>query len=210
VDNASPIPVVTAPPKVCDPSTTTQCEAVDANGRSATRICDSTTSTTCATVLAGYLEVILEQVAGYPICMVGVIPTTAGTCNSGGYTLATAQNSAGGVLPVACDNSVAVAITTATTTQIVAVSGTTSIYVCAFHLYAVSGTAPSLSFEYGTSTNCTGTHALTGTYSAIVGELTSGSGLGYLFHTPAGANGLCIVTGGTTPSVQGFVTYAQF
>ncbi len=117
----------------------------------------------------------------------------------------------------AAKSSAAIAVATATTTSLVAVSGSTSIYVCGFSMtIAPSATAADTAlFEYGTSTNCTGTHALTGTYGA--GDLTSaapvthvnyGTG-GYTVMTAPASQGVCIVTAGTAVSVQGILTYVQ-
>ena len=162
----------------------------------AAAICNNTIAETCIGI----------NPAASPVPQTGVVLPSA-----------VAQNSAaanGPTFLTECDQSVVVNISTATTTQIVAVSGTTSIYVCGYQLQIISGTTPSFYFEYGTSTSCTGTHALMGTMGGIagaVGEIyTFGTGIGYIMHTPAGANGLCIVSGGTTPNIQGVVTYAQF
>ena len=118
--------------------------------------------------------------------------------------------SAGTSLPIACDLSVAINISSATTTQLVAPSGTKSVYVCAFS-FTVSGTTPTAQFEYGTGASCgSGTTALTGPYTPIVGnEIAAGAGMGTIMRAPA-ANGVCLVTTGTTPGAQGVLTYAQF
>lgn len=114
-------------------------------------------------------------------------------------------------------SSVPIAVATATTTSLVAVSGSTTVYVCGFSIsIAPSATAADTAlFEYGTSTNCTGTHALTGTYGD--GDLTSaappivvdyGNAGATIFKSAASA-GVCIVTAGTAVSVQGVLTYVQ-
>jgi hypothetical protein len=114
-------------------------------------------------------------------------------------------------------SSAPITITTATTTQLVAVSGSTSIYVCGFSFSAsnVVTTANTLYFEYGTSTNCTGTTALTGTYGtgSVVAAAPSfysmGNGLGTVFKTTA-SQGLCAVTTiGATAAFEGVLTYVQ-
>lgn len=113
-------------------------------------------------------------------------------------------------------SSVVVNISTATTTQIVALSGTTVVYVCGYSLVAAAGTNPSIQFEYGTGASCgTGTTTLTGamatgvTVSTTVGGpiFTAGNDVS-LLKTAAG-NALCLVSGGTTPNFQGFVTFVQ-
>ena len=113
-------------------------------------------------------------------------------------------------LPNPCENpSVAkttavVAISTATTTQIIPVSGATTIYLCSFA--ATFGASTTASLEYGTSTNCTGTHALTGVMAPSTGAFISW-GAGHEINTPA-SQGLCVVSTGTG-GINGFATYIQ-
>ncbi len=115
-------------------------------------------------------------------------------------------------------SSVAINITSATTTSLIAVSGTTAIYVCGFTftISQVVTTANTLYFEYGTSTNCTGTHALTGLFGA--GGVTAGAPIliasngdgGHAVISAPAANGICAVTViGATGSFQGTLTYVQ-
>lgn len=116
----------------------------------------------------------------------------------------------------AIKQSAPIAISTATTTQLVALSGTTLIYVCSYQAVAGAGTNPSLQFVYGTGSSCgTGTTSLTGamatgvTVSATApGPILESSGGNTLFKTIAG-NALCVTTGGTTPNFQGWVSYVQ-
>ena len=130
------------------------------------------------------------------------------------------SSSAGGAVTVvnsgdACANpsvaksSVAVNISgTAGTTELVAPSGTKAVSACYF-VATVVGTAPTILFEYGTSTACTGTTALTGTMAIPTTTiLTMHAGGDTVFQTPA-SQGLCLVAGGTTPSIQGVLTYVQ-
>jgi len=99
-------------------------------------------------------------------------------------------------------------ISTATTTQLVALSGTTRVYACGFSA-TVSGTSPTLLFLYGTGAACaTGPVNLSGTFAITTGTLVSLGYGGMLFASAAG-NALCLTTGGTTPSVQGVLTYVQ-
>ena len=112
-------------------------------------------------------------------------------------------------------SNVSVSITTATTTQLVALSGTTSIYICGFTGTVNSATtATTLQFEYGTGASCgTGTTVLTGAMNTG-GSTAAGSVVisfadpGSTFKTAAG-NALCVVTTGTTINVQGVLTYIQ-
>ncbi len=107
--------------------------------------------------------------------------------------------------------SAAISVAAAGTTQLVAVSATQVIYVCGF-VVTTTGvtTVTTAQFEYGTGAACTGPTVLTGTFaqslvtSAIVVVATTAT----QFSVPVG-NGLCIVVAGTTPSVQGYLTYVQ-
>lgn len=106
-------------------------------------------------------------------------------------------------------------VASATTTQIVAASGSTVVYVCGYQLAAGAGTNPSAQFEYGTGATCTSPTVLTGAMATGVTVSTTAPGPIFtagndvtLFKSAAGAT-LCLVTGGTTPNFQGFVTFVQ-
>lgn len=102
-------------------------------------------------------------------------------------------------------SSVSLAIVTATTTQVVAISGTKSIYVCGFN--AVFGASTTAQLEYGTSTNCTGTHALTGVMAPATGGVVAFGNTATLTSAPA-AQGLCVVSTGTG-GINGVLSYVQ-
>lgn len=117
----------------------------------------------------------------------------------------------------AAKSSAIIAVTTATTTQLVALSGTTAIYVCSYSLTIsqVVTTPNTIKFVYGTGASCgTGTTNLTG----ILGDggVTAASPLAVvsgpgnnIFKTPAG-QALCVTTTiGGSASFQGVVTYVQ-
>lgn len=116
----------------------------------------------------------------------------------------------------AIKSSATVNISSATTTQLVALSGTTSVYVCGYQLAAGAGTNPSIQFEYGTGASCgTGTTALTGAMATgvtvsttVAGPVFSAGPDATVLKTPSG-NALCLVSGGTTPNWQGFISYVQ-
>lgn len=114
-------------------------------------------------------------------------------------------------------SSVAVSIASATTTQVVALSGSKIVYVCMWTLTINSSatTASSVVFEYGTGASCgTGTTTLTGamgTENAAAGAgmlLVNGPFSGSAFQTPAG-NALCLLTAGTTVALHGQITFVQ-
>lgn len=101
-------------------------------------------------------------------------------------------------------SSVAIAISTATTTQLVALASGKKVYVCSFS--ATTPASSSLVFEYGTGSACgTGTTALTGAYGAS-SSITSGAADATQFSAPAG-NALCALTTGT--GAQGVLSYVQ-
>jgi len=137
----------------------------------------------------------------------GTYPVTVQP-QSGGFAVLPATNSTGTVSQVQSDSSAAISVSTATTTQLVALSSGKAIYVTAWDI--VVAAADNVTLEYGTGTNCgTGTTALTGAYNfAANGGLAKGSGLGVLFKVPAG-NALCIVTSAAVQA-SGSVSYAQF
>jgi hypothetical protein len=110
--------------------------------------------------------------------------------------------------PIVPNNSIAINVTTSgiTTTQLIANSGVTSIYVTSFNV--VGGGSGAVTFEYGTGTNCgVGTTALTGAYPLIADAGVSvGSGTGTVLRIPSG-NALCIVT---TAATAGSLSYLQY
>lgn len=107
-------------------------------------------------------------------------------------------------------SSFSVAISTATTTAIQAGTAGKRVYVCAFTIIYTSGTTPTIQFEVGTGGTCgTGTTAKTG---VIAIQATVGTGLivgaGHTLFSGTAAQDVCILSAGTTPTVNGWVTYA--
>jgi|SRR5580704_3207485 hypothetical protein len=120
--------------------------------------------------------------------------------NADGGALSHVTNLPTSSIPTA---SVAIAVSTAGTVQLVAAVLGKAIYVTDWD--AVTGGTGTFQLEYGTSTNCAaGAMALTGTYPATA--QFGRAGVGHLF-IPAG-NALCIVTTGAA-APQGFVAYVQ-
>lgn len=109
-------------------------------------------------------------------------------------------------------------ITTATTTALVAVSGTTQVYVCGYQIQGfATTTANTVQLEYGSGAACvTSPTALTPVYNTgvqVAGnppfETRYVGALSVLKPTPSGT-GLCAVTTvGSTPSINILVTYVQ-
>jgi hypothetical protein len=115
-------------------------------------------------------------------------------------------------------SSAAINIVTTTTTSIVAVSGSTAVYVCGFSIsLAPSATSADIAaFVYGTGAACvSGQTSLTGAYgngdltsAAAVVPINYGNGGATIFKAPA-SNGVCIVSSGTAVNIQGVLTYVQ-
>lgn len=108
---------------------------------------------------------------------------------------------------IACNSSTRIAITTATTTQIVAAVANQVISICAF-LEESDGTI-NVTWVYGTGAACAvGQVALTGPMHLSAGESHfPGTGIGILLQVPAG-NALCLVTTGAG-NLAGYVNYVQ-
>lgn len=104
--------------------------------------------------------------------------------------------------------SVPINISSATTTQLVAASGSLMIQVTSWDV--VAGGNGTITLEYGTGSNCgTGTHALTGPYSFIANSgIAKGNGLGPVLFVPAG-NALCALTSASV-QMSGSLSYSQF
>lgn len=105
-------------------------------------------------------------------------------------------------------------ITTATTTALVAVSGTLNIYICGIDVQMNSTTANTVLFEKGTGTACaTGATAVTGTYTnaTLVSEAIhlGFGGHGYLAPLGAGQGFCAVSTVGTGPTIVVDVTFVQ-
>lgn len=104
--------------------------------------------------------------------------------------------------------SVAIAITTATTTQLVALASGKRIYVTAWDVIA-AGTG-NIQLVYGTGSSCgTGQTVLTGDYNLTAqAGLSKGTGNGALLVVPLG-NALCAVTSANV-TYSGSLAYAQY
>jgi len=161
---------------------------------------DGTTNCTSNGVAVPCFRPFLTDATGH---LVTVGPSTAVSdpCSSSGVT----------------KTSVPINISSAATTALVTVSGSTAVYVCGFSftISEVVTTANTLQFEYGTGTACVGSPTvLTGPFGA--GGVTAGipivvseDGHGTIFKTPA-SNGLCAVTViGATGNFAGVVSYVQ-
>lgn len=118
------------------------------------------------------------------------------------------QGSSGNVLPAATSASAPINVSTATTTQLVALSAGKLIHVTSYDV--IAGGTGNITFEYGTGTNCgTGTTILTGAYNlAAQAGIAKGNGLGDVLVVPSG-NALCVLTSAAV-QMSGSVSYAQY
>lgn len=114
-------------------------------------------------------------------------------------------------------SSVPINISAGATSALVAVSGTTAVYVCGFSMTIsqVATTANTIQFGYSTVAACaSAVTALTGLYGA--GGVTAAAplaisqgGLATIFKTPS-ANGLCVTTAiGASGNFSGVLDYVQ-
>jgi len=137
----------------------------------------------------------------------------AGTGSTGSAVPASAiysgANSGGNLTGlIQADTSTPINISTATTTQLVALVSGKKIYVTAWDVVA-AGTG-NITLEYGTGSNCgTGTTVLTGAYNLTAQSgIAKGNGLGPVLVVPA-SNALCALTSAAV-QMSGSVAYTQF
>ena len=118
------------------------------------------------------------------------------------------------VLPTSCNQSAQLQMTTATTTQIVALVSGQKIRVCGYAIQgSTSATATTLKLVYGTGSNCvTSPVNLTPAWglpaSATTMFIIEGGATGECFSSAAG-NALC-ATSSAAGTVNIRITYAQF
>lgn len=94
-----------------------------------------------------------------------------------------------------------------TAVEIVALSGTTKVFICSLTVTGVSGTTPTFSLVYGTGTNC-------GTGQAVMlGAWTTAANTLYAFAKPVAVapagQAICYLQTGTTPVSRYALTYVQ-
>lgn len=181
-----------------------------------------------------------SSVLGTPVVGSGGVPLStqaSGALNIGGFIAPTAgaANNAAGVLTPGnstpfplqifpslfngstwdpqfyCPNSTTFSVAS-TTTQVIALSGSTKIRICSFDINPSTITAGSTDIVAGTGTNCgTGTATLTGAYTlpaaAVVDITPSTLSPSSPLTAPAGA-AVCVRA--VTSTVNGFIVWAQF
>lgn len=153
---------------------------------------------------------------------VGIDQTTPGTTNG---VVDAATSATGSAVPakasyigangsgnltglIQADGSVKIDVSTATTTQLVALSSGKKIYIT--HWDVISAGVGNIKLVYGTGAACgTGTTDLTGYYN-LAGQagISAGGGLGPVLVVPA-SNALCATTSAAV-QMSGAVSYTQF
>src|SRR4051812_3518556 len=93
-------------------------------------------------------------------------------------TIASATSTNPCVNPQATLVSITGATSTNNATQIVALSGTTKVFVCSMTVVGVSGTSPTFSLVYGTGSNCAGAQG------TLVQAFSTTANQSYLFQGP--------------------------
>lgn len=216
---------------MCDNTTTTQCVAVDASGR-ITLAPNQSVSLASGQVASGAYASGAFASGAFASGSVapgafasGALAAGAGTDGWDATQGAKADavcGSATGTCSIAAlvkylntqastplnNSSVAINVSTATTTQLVALSGSTVIYVTSYDV--IAGGTGNITFVYGTGSNCgTGTTSLTGAYPLTAqAGIAKGSGIGTILKVPAG-NALCVTTSAAV-QMSGSVSYQQF
>ena len=98
-------------------------------------------------------------------------------------------------------------INLAATGKVITGTSGKSTFICGFHV-TVTGTAPTLQWQNGTGSNCaTGNGNLTGVYAPTAGSQLAYANSSSVFSTNTSSVDVCGIVGGTTPSVQGVISY---
>jgi hypothetical protein len=134
-------------------------------------------------------------------------PVTGSIYCSSASAAAQAQNSGGPATPFACDNSYAINGATANVQFVTGVAGR-SIRICGI-AFTAAGTTPTVQIVYGTGTVCaTGTVLVTGALAPLANTpFAYGSGFATIAAPSAASANACLFITGTTPVVNGIVTY---
>lgn len=142
----------------------------------------------------------------------GVGATAAAPPANANYIAGITSGATGGLLsggiPV-CDSQAFLDMTTATTTELVALTTSRTIHVC--HIRVISNGTTTFTFKRGTGTNCgTGTTSIDNAIelTAQVGFI-AGTGFGEVLNGGASANALC-VTNSAAVNLHVFVRYAVY
>lgn len=101
-------------------------------------------------------------------------------------------------------------IVAATTTQLVSLAASQTVFVCGIE-FTMVGSAETIQFETGTGATCSTPTVLTGALAdGTVSDLNVAYGGGEMtIFSGSIAGPLCAVTTGATVSIQGVITYVQ-
>jgi hypothetical protein len=189
---------------ICDATTPSQCAAVSSGGAVSVGVASGALASGAGT--DGW-----DATQGATTNSPATLPAS-GTAATGVSLWKAIANSLNSLLAAATtplsNSSAPINVSTATTTQLVALSGSTVIYVTSYDVIA-AGTG-NITFEYGTGTNCgTGTTSLTGAYNLTAqAGIAKGAGIGTVLKVPAG-NALCVLTSAAV-QMSGSVSFQQF
>jgi hypothetical protein len=153
------------------------------------------------------------------LVLVGVLPAAAQTRIAGSDASGNPApyGAVNATLPTSglCTSHVVVNQTSATTTQLVALTAGQSIYICGWSINVIGAAGPpTWKLVTGTGAACaSGTADLTGTYSSTttttaVEHFAYGGGVGYVIKAPV-SQAVCITSTTTSPQ-RGVLTYAKF
>jgi hypothetical protein len=150
---------------------------------------------------------VTATISGVPQVAVSPSPLPVTATISGTATVS--QSTSGGnpcLNPASTLTAIAGATSTTNATQIIAISGSTKIYLCAVNITGVSGTSPTFSLVYGTGSNCgSGQTTLLGAWTTTANTVYT---FNQPFVTPAG-QAVCYKDGGTSPVQNYAITYVQ-
>lgn len=187
--------------------------------------CDSLANNGPITVFSVPLTVTAATAQLIPVpaipCDFVTFKYTSGGASTGGMQIGYVftQTPANGVDPcqgaTVLKSSAAIAVGSATTTQLVAPLAGHSVFVCGYNFTLSGTTSPTAQFISGTGATCGGgtitqTGAFLGnnTTTNSSASIDSGGG-GYQVFKGGTSQGVCLVTAGTAPSAQGVLTYIQ-
>ena len=111
---------------------------------------------------------------------------------------------------ISCDANAKLNMTTATTTEIVALSGSTRIYVCSYSI--MTSAAANVKFVDGTGTNCGTSQSDVSSnmhFLSTMPGIARGSGQGMLLKTSTDGDALC-VTSSAAVNVDVDISYTRF
>ena len=138
----------------------------------------------------------------------GVAVPISGSVSVSNFPASTqsAQASAGNIVPTVGDTTVAININTATTTQLIALSGSKLTYITS--IFVMANNTDNVTLEFGTGAACgTGTTAITGLMTFTPQFAFYASAINGAIVVPAG-QAFCILTSATS-QLSGWITYAQ-